>query len=144
MTKEARALMCPPTIAPSFSTLQIIHVLSSYNMTPDISCVSLGMLIVDEIRMPGKAPLRNVIGGSATFVTVGLRLFTSNSSEVGFLVLAGEDFPSSVEEELCGWNTTLVLKKAQNVPSSRGLLEYQDSTFGRVFHLVAGGISSSR
>lgn len=109
-------------------------------MAPDISCVSLGMLIIDEIRVPGKAPLSDVIGGSATFATLGLRLFTPNASKVGFLVLAGDDFPQSVRQEVYSWETTLVLNIAYNVQSSRGLLEYLDSTFGRAFRLCADGV----
>jgi sugar/nucleoside kinase (ribokinase family) len=100
------------------------------NITPQISCVSLGMLIIDEIRMPSKSPLLNVIGGSSTFVTLGLRLFTNNPSSVGCLVLAGSDFSREVEEEVKSWGTTLVLKKSPDKQSSRGLLVYEDDTFG--------------
>ncbi|KAJ4356875.1 hypothetical protein N0V95_002966 [Ascochyta clinopodiicola] len=93
-------------------------------------CVSLGMLILDEIKMPNKAPLRNVIGGSSTFVTLGLRLFASDPSSVGCLILAGSDFPPSVEDEVKAWSTTLVLQKDATRRSSRGLLVYKDDTFG--------------
>jgi hypothetical protein len=102
------------------------------------------MLIIDEIRMPGKEPLSNIIGGSATFVTLGLRLFTSTPSQVGCLVLAGDDFPLSVRQEVYGWETTLVLNKAYNVLSSRGLLEYEDSTFGRAFRFCVDKFASYR
>ncbi|KAJ4322422.1 hypothetical protein N0V94_002409 [Neodidymelliopsis sp. IMI 364377] len=95
-----------------------------------VSSVSLGMLIIDEIRMPSKPPLLNVIGGSSTFVTLGLRLFTNNPSTIGCLVLAGSDFPSSVEAEVQNWGSTLVLKKLPDKQSSRGLLTYEDNTFG--------------
>jgi hypothetical protein len=115
------------------STAPSVHI----KMARDISCVSLGMLIIDEIRMPGRAPLIDVIGGSATFVTLGLRLFAPKPSQVGCLVLAGEDFPPSLHREIYGWETTLVLNKAYNVPSSRGLLEYHDDTFGRAFRFCA-------
>ncbi|KZM28164.1 hypothetical protein ST47_g693 [Ascochyta rabiei] len=99
-------------------------------MAPQISGVSLGMLIMDEIRMPNKAPLHNVIGGSSTFVTLGLRLFASDPSSVGCLILAGSDFPPSVEDEVRAWDTTLVLQKDATKRSSRGLLVYEDDTFG--------------
>ncbi|KAF1355945.1 Ribokinase-like protein [Lizonia empirigonia] len=98
--------------------------------TSEILCVSLGMLIMDEIRMPSKPPLVNVIGGSATFVTLGLRLFAKDPSSVGCLVLAGSDFPPEVEDEVRSWGTTLVLRKDATKRSSRGLLIYEDNTFG--------------
>ncbi|KAF9691875.1 hypothetical protein EKO04_009863 [Ascochyta lentis] len=98
--------------------------------TPQILGVSLGMLIIDEIRMPNKPPLRNIIGGSSTFVTLGLRLFASDPSSVGCLILAGSDFPPSVEDEVKAWKTTLVLQKDATKRSSRGQLVYEDTTFG--------------
>lgn len=100
------------------------------NERPEISCVSLGMLILDEIRMPNKAPLLNVIGGSSAFVTLGLRLFAERSGSVGCLVLAGSDFPEEVKDEVRSWHTTLVVMNSLDRKSSRGLLAYQDDTFG--------------
>ncbi|KAF3048992.1 hypothetical protein E8E11_009837 [Didymella keratinophila] len=96
----------------------------------DISCVSLGMVILDEIRMPNKPPLLNVIGGSATFVTLGLRLFAAPSLQPGCLVMAGSDFPTSIKDEMRTWRTSLVIKDSLELTSSRGLLTYQDDTFG--------------
>jgi hypothetical protein len=99
--------------------------------TPQISCVSLGMVILDEIRMPNHPPLLNVIGGSSTFVTLGLRLFATDSLTPGCLVLAGNDLPSPIREEMLRWHMQhLVVLTSSNQPSSRGLLEYADSTFG--------------
>lgn len=99
-------------------------------MAPPISGVSLGMIIVDEIRMPHKPPLVDVIGGSGSFVALGQRLFAKDAANVGCLVIAGKDFPKHVEEELENLGVTLVLKK-RDALSTRGLLEYQDDTFGR-------------
>ncbi|OSS52825.1 hypothetical protein B5807_02140 [Epicoccum nigrum] len=98
---------------------------------PRISCVSLGMVILDEIRMPDHPPLLNVIGGSSTFVTLGLRLFATKSLTPGCLVLAGNDLPKPIREEMLRWHMDhLVILTSPNQPSSRGLLEYSDSTFG--------------
>ncbi|KAJ4292798.1 hypothetical protein N0V90_009461 [Kalmusia sp. IMI 367209] len=97
--------------------------------TPNISCVSLGMVIIDEIHMPHREPLLEVIGGSATFVTLGQRLFARDSSEVGCLVIAGDDFPSSVKRIIEHWGTTTVFKPREGKPSSRGKLVYRDDTF---------------
>jgi len=96
----------------------------------DISCVSLGMVILDEIRMPNKPPLLNVIGGSATFVTLGLRLFATPPFQPGCLVMAGSDFPASIKDKMHTWRTSLVIKDSPELRSSRGLLTYADSTFG--------------
>lgn len=122
---------------PAIITLR--HSFHNINMTPStmaiitsskVSCVSLGMLIMDEIRMPNKPALLNIIGGSSTFVTLGLRFFTDNPSSIGCLILAGSDFPPDVEHEVQSWGTTLVLKKDATKQSSRGLLVYEDDTFG--------------
>jgi len=53
------------------------------------------------------------------------------SNTIGCLVLAGKDFPEAVENVLHGWKTTLILKRDLNKLSTRGLLEYEDTTFGR-------------
>ncbi|KAF2115096.1 putative PfkB family kinase [Lophiotrema nucula] len=98
--------------------------------TPLISCVSLGMVIIDEIRMPGKLPLIDVIGGSASFVTLGNRLFAQHPEQVGCLVLAGKDFPAKAEAALQEWGTALVIRRNEDAQSTRGLLEYKDDTFG--------------
>lgn len=101
--------------------------------SPNICCVSLGMVIIDNIHMPNKPALYDVLGGSATFVTLGQRLFASELSEVGCLLVAGEDFPQTVKEEIQNWGTTLVLKERTNARSTRGKLEYEDDTFGRKY-----------
>ena len=102
------------------------------NVKPQISCVSLGMVILDEIRMPNKPPLLNVIGGSATFVTLGLRLFASKDLPSGCLVLAGSDFPDDVKDEFYRWRNfvRMIIDTDISKLSSRGLLTYEDDTFG--------------
>ncbi|CAI6339761.1 unnamed protein product [Periconia digitata] len=101
-------------------------------MSPNISCVSLGMVIIDDIHMPGRPPLKDVLGGSASFVTLGQRLFASTPPEVGCLVIAGNDFPSNVKRTFDEWGITLVTKVRTDRKSSRGKLVYQDTTFGRM------------
>jgi sugar/nucleoside kinase (ribokinase family) len=90
----------------------------------------MGMLILDEIRIPNRPPLVNIIGGSATFVALGLRLFASKTLPLGCLVLAGSDFPEEVRDEVRSWGTDLILRTDTNKLSSRGLLIYKDDTFG--------------
>jgi len=36
----------------------------------DVTFVSLGMVVLDELRFPGKAPLLDVIGGSGAYSTI--------------------------------------------------------------------------
>lgn len=98
---------------------------------PTVSCVSLGMFIIDEIQIPERPPLTDILGGSAAFVTLGQRLFAKPASEVGCLVIAGDDFPQAVREAIEGWGTTLVVKNREGENSTRGRLVYEDNTFGR-------------
>lgn len=65
--------------------------------------------------------------------TLGYRLFArrAQSSKVGCLVLAGNDFPDTIRKRLKDWNMKLVLNVNSDKLSTRGLLEYEDSTFGR-------------
>ncbi|KUJ11849.1 pfkB family kinase [Mollisia scopiformis] len=101
---------------------------------PDVvvTFVSLGMVVLDELRFPGKKLISDVMGGSASYGTLGARLFAMNrrSTSIGCLVLAGKDFPEAVEKRLREWNMALVLKKDLKRLSTRGLLEDEDTTFG--------------
>lgn len=65
--------------------------------------------------------------------TLGARLFLpgSLSHSLGWMTHVGDDFPESVEDKLRGWNLTLVIQKETDSPSTRGLLEYKDTSFGR-------------
>ena len=93
--------------------------------------VSLGMVVIDELRFPGQQPLIDVLGGSGAYSTLGARLFSSECPKcVGCLVLAGNDFPRAVEDRLRDWDISLTIRKEAR-SSTRGLLEYEDSTFGR-------------
>lgn len=100
-------------------------------VTPKITCVSLGMVIIDDIHMPDRPPLVDVLGGSASFVTFGQRLFASVPSEVGCLVIAGNDFPPNIRGTFEQWGVTVIAKVRDGQNSSRGKLVYQDTTFGR-------------
>ena len=95
--------------------------------------VSLGMVILDELRFPGQRPLVDVLGGSGAYSTLGARLFAAAaaSKSIGCLVLAGNDFPHAAEDRLVDWEVSLIMKKDAQRLSTRGQLEYEDSTFGR-------------
>jgi hypothetical protein len=103
------------------------------NQVQDILGVSLGMIILDAIQIPNKPRLHDVIGGSGSYVTLGQRLFATRPACIGCLIIAGDDFPKAVEAELGNLGVTLVVRKRENVLSTRGLLEYEDDTFGREY-----------
>jgi hypothetical protein len=64
--------------------------------------------------------------------TLGARLFLPppRSRSIGWLIRAGADFPTAVEEQLEKWQVNLRLQKVPGRRSTRGLLKYLDKTFG--------------
>ncbi|EEU36857.1 uncharacterized protein NECHADRAFT_81108 [Fusarium vanettenii 77-13-4] len=79
--------------------------------------VSLGMVVLDEIRSPSMETLYDVPGGSGLY---------------------GYDFPESVVETLRAWELALQVKRLPDKPSTRGLLQYKDENFGlKEFQYVA-------
>lgn len=106
---------------------------------PQISTISLGMLILDDIHIPTRPqPLTNILGGSAAFVTLGERLFLDPTS-VGCLVIAGHDFPAEIRTEIESWGTSTVVRQ-RDQPSSRGRLVYEDEGFGGELFRGSGGV----
>jgi hypothetical protein len=91
------------------------------------------MIILDDIHMPGRPSLKEVLGGSASFVTLGQRLFADNSREVGCLGIIGDDFLDTVKEKIESWGITLVMQTRTGEKSTRGKLSYKDDTFGRTY-----------
>jgi hypothetical protein len=103
------------------------------NMTePQIRFVSLGMVVLDEIRFPTGKVL-HCVGGSGAFSTLGARIATDSAqaAEIGSLIMAGHDFPDEVADLIRGWGVTLEMDVDMAKESTRGLLEYQDEVFGR-------------
>lgn len=47
------------------------------------------------------------------------------------MIHTGNDFPKLMEERLKSWDATLIVEREADKPSTRGLLEYEDTTFGR-------------
>ena len=45
--------------------------------------------------------------------------------------MAGKDFPQAAEDWLRDWEMSTTMKKDAHRLSTRGLLEYEDTTFGR-------------
>ncbi|KAJ5272305.1 hypothetical protein N7478_007430 [Penicillium angulare] len=99
----------------------------------DIFFASFGLVVLDEIRFPGRAPLTNILGGSGAYATLGALLFlpSPKSRRVAWRIHTGNDFPESIEELLQSWDITLHIDEKLERLSARGLLEYKDTTFGR-------------
>ncbi|OAL54988.1 Ribokinase-like protein [Pyrenochaeta sp. DS3sAY3a] len=105
--------------------------ISKIEAEPGVDTVSLGMVVIDEIRLPSRPPLIDVAGGSGTYASLGARLFSTRaqSRKVGCLVLPGRDFPDAIRKQLLDWQMSLVLKMSEDRLSTRGLLEYADDMF---------------
>ncbi|KAH9905680.1 Ribokinase-like protein [Xylariomycetidae sp. FL2044] len=95
--------------------------------------VSLGMVLRDELHLPGGKVLHHVIGGSGAYSTLGARLVTrpEDAHEIGCFILAGHDFPAEVVERFRDWGLTMEMSVDERRESTRGLLEYHDEAFGR-------------
>ncbi|KAJ0423931.1 Ribokinase-like protein [Aspergillus carlsbadensis] len=104
------------------------------NTTSDnqISFLSMGLVVLDEIRLPNQKSLTNVLGGSGAYATLGARLFLPRpaSRSVGWMLHVGYDFPECTRESLEKWDVRLVIDKENEMTSTRGLLKYMDTTFG--------------
>ncbi|RDW81151.1 putative plasma membrane antiporter [Aspergillus mulundensis] len=109
-----------------------LYVGMDYDREPSISFTSLGLLILDDIRFPGHVPLTDVLGGSGAYATLGARLFLPPplSNSLGWMLHIGNDFPEPTRCFLESWDATLRVEKELAKPSTRGLLEYKDTTFG--------------
>lgn len=96
------------------------------------SFVSLGMVVLDELRFPQAPTMRDVTGGSGAFSTLGARLVAGEerSHEVGCLIMAGDDFPESTLAKFRSWGMELVVSRRPGRQSTRGLLIYEDDAFG--------------
>ncbi|KAI1172876.1 putative PfkB family kinase [Nemania sp. FL0916] len=90
--------------------------------------VSLGMLVLDELRFPHLKTVADVPGGSGLYATLGARLFKPGPSaaDVGCVIKAGYDIPESTVRLLESWEMTLLLVREADKQCTRGLLEYED------------------
>lgn len=100
-------------------------------MTP--SFVSLGMVVLDELRFPHAATMHDVPGGSGAFSTLGARLVAGveRAHKVGCFIMAGDDFPETTIAQFESWDVDLVVSRKPGRRSTRGLLVYEDKEFGR-------------
>ncbi|KAI1080899.1 Ribokinase-like protein [Whalleya microplaca] len=98
-----------------------------------IRFVSLGMVVLDEIRLPNGEIFHDVIGGSGTYSTLGARLVThpSKALEVGCFIRAGYDFPDKIKDLFRSWGIRIEINVDEARKSTRGLLEYHDDLLNR-------------
>jgi hypothetical protein len=77
---------------------------------------------------------------------LGARLFlpSPKSRSVGWLIYAGNDFPAALEQEFMSWNTTLIMLRDPSKATARGLLVYEDTTFGRESSTTLGKFQEKR
>ncbi|KAL3302783.1 pfkB family kinase [Colletotrichum asianum] len=83
--------------------------------------VSFGPLVLDEVVFSDGRILSNMPGGTGLYAILGGRIVVppAQSALVGFLVVAGND------------GINLGVHRRTDVPSTRGRLQYHDSSFGR-------------
>lgn len=55
----------------------------------------------------------------------------ARSKSVGFVILAGDDFPSDIIHDFRRWDVALAIHDMGDRGSTRALLEYLDTSFGR-------------
>ncbi|KEY83364.1 carbohydrate kinase pfkB [Aspergillus fumigatus] len=115
--------------------------------TPSISFTSLGLVVLDEIRFPSQEPLLDVLGGSGTYgwfcsavfrATLGARLFLRPplSRTLGWMIHTGHDFPELMTDRLRSWDSTLIVKREADKPSTRGLLENTPLLSAKAYHYL--------
>ncbi|OHE97516.1 PfkB family carbohydrate kinase [Colletotrichum orchidophilum] len=101
--------------------------------TSEPAFISLGMVVLDELRFPDGRVLRDVPGGSGFYSTLGARLAVpqNESATVCCLITAGSDFPTAVRRQIEGWGVTTHYDEMPDRLSTRGLLEYENDAFGK-------------
>lgn len=123
------------------------------NLENSINFTSLGMLILDEVHLPSGKVIENVIGGSGSYGTsshlrlchpihtakimitiaasLGARLFSPKnlSTQVGWTIRKGYDFPPESLTQLETWGLSLSVIQEDTCLSTRGQLKYLDSSF---------------
>ncbi|KAK1704944.1 PfkB family carbohydrate kinase [Colletotrichum lupini] len=101
--------------------------------SPAPAFISLGMVVIDELRFPDGRVLRDVPGGSGFYGTLGARLAIpqNESANVCCVITAGSDFPTAVRQQIAGWGVTVHYDETPDRLSTRGLLEYENDAFGK-------------
>ncbi|KXT12657.1 hypothetical protein AC579_4510 [Pseudocercospora musae] len=92
---------------------------------------SLGLVVLDELRLPDGQVLPDVVGGSMPYSTVGACLAVDevDIQRICCFLLAGHDFPQDATKEIEGWGVDLEIQNAEGRESTRGKLQYHDKGF---------------
>ncbi|UQC85843.1 PfkB family carbohydrate kinase [Colletotrichum lupini] len=83
--------------------------------SPAPAFISLGMVVIDELRFPDGRVLRDVPGGSGFY---------------GEWKLWQPDFEPHLLQQIAGWGVTVHYDETPDRLSTRGLLEYENDAFG--------------
>jgi hypothetical protein len=102
-------------------------------MASDIRFLSLGMVVLDELRLPNGNILYDCPGGSGMWSTLGARVVSSpeQAGGIGCFIMAGCEFPKEILDLVRSWGLTLEVNVSETRESTRGILEYYDEAFGR-------------
>ncbi|KAJ2987933.1 hypothetical protein NUW58_g4240 [Xylaria curta] len=95
--------------------------------------VSFGMMVLDDITYPSPilralAPRERRLypGGPGYWATLGARLFNqgAKSSEVGYILVIGRDFPSRLRRMMRSWGVKTVIVRNRKFESTKARLDY--------------------
>lgn len=85
---------------------------------------------IDDIHFPApRPPVVGIIGGAGSWAALGARLFRQPPSAelVGWVIHAGSDFPSQLENEIISWSTSGDIIRTPERLTTRGLNTYVNS-----------------
>lgn len=96
-------------------------------------------MVGSVLLFSGVRDVQHVVGLIRGAATLGARLFLRPplSRTLGWMIHTGHDFPELMTDRLRSWDSTLIVKREADKPSTRGLLEYEDTTFGRASPFTA-------
>ena len=92
--------------------------------------VTLGMLIIDDIFYPiPRLPSLNILGGAGSYAVLGARLVggPERSSDIGWTVHQGSDFPAPVKMQIDTWQTSCNFIKTPDRLTTRALNVYRQN-----------------
>ncbi|KAL5114068.1 hypothetical protein ACEQ8H_008045 [Pleosporales sp. CAS-2024a] len=90
---------------------------------PQIDFCTMGMFIIDDIEFPPpKPPVKDIVGGAASYSALGARLFSPppTSKSVGWIVDCGSDFPPGLRQVIASWRTGVVMRETPDRLTTRG------------------------
>ena len=84
-----------------------------------------------SVQIQGPLPFADMTNTVTSIATLGARLFSpkEHSTQVGWAIRKGHDFPDETMKQLEDWGATLTIIQEDTSLSTRGQLKYLDSTF---------------